>query len=283
MTKRIMLWDASQDWMTSLDVYVLIHKNKRVVLLTSKFSVRLGERIWRFPPQDVMYWNSSSRLDSRGFKSFSKCLVCQLGYLNTYSNYRLHLLFTVRPQIILTQCPHGLPSQEGTRQGSFWVTTIGCQSASSWLHITFLRMIKCGILMPQGTSSWENEDQDYPCSHFLRVWAAMTKAGAAKYRTLPDQLWVRFCGRPYPYLFFPTLPPSETYLQTFLRVIRAIQCFEKTCHCWNKVDWRQCSGESCISHQSLTSLVPYDQADHALRCLSRLDDFSGRLCSYPQE
>ncbi len=67
MTKWIMIWDASQDWMTSLDISVLINKNKHVVLLTSKFSVRLGERIWRFPPQDVMHWNSSSRLDSRGF------------------------------------------------------------------------------------------------------------------------------------------------------------------------------------------------------------------------
>jgi hypothetical protein len=93
----------------------------------------------------------------------------------------------------------------------------------------------------------------------------------------------RFRGCLYPYLFFPTLPPSEAYLRTFLWVIRKIQCFKKTCCCWNKVDWRQCSGESCISHQSLTLLVPYDQADHSLRCLSRLDDFSGCLCSYKQE
>ncbi len=116
MTKPIMLWVASQAWMTSLDVYVLIHKNMCVVLLTSKFSVRLGERIWRSPHKDVMYWNSSSRSDSRGFfvQVVFSCLVCQLGYLNTYSNYRLHLLSTVRPQIILTQGPYGLPRQEGT-------------------------------------------------------------------------------------------------------------------------------------------------------------------------
>ncbi len=45
MTKQIMLRYASQDCLTSLDIYVLVHKNKCVVLLTSKLSVRLGERI----------------------------------------------------------------------------------------------------------------------------------------------------------------------------------------------------------------------------------------------
>ncbi len=73
MTKQIMLQDTSQDCLTSLDIYVLVHKNKRLVLLTSKFSVRLGERICRSPPKDVMYQNSSSRSDSIEdslFKSF---------------------------------------------------------------------------------------------------------------------------------------------------------------------------------------------------------------------
>jgi hypothetical protein len=50
MTEQIMLQDAPQDCLTSLDIYVLVHKNKRVVLLTSKLSVRLGERIWKSPP-----------------------------------------------------------------------------------------------------------------------------------------------------------------------------------------------------------------------------------------
>ena len=45
MSKQIMLQDASQDCLTSVDIYVLVHKNKCIVLLTSKLSVRLGERI----------------------------------------------------------------------------------------------------------------------------------------------------------------------------------------------------------------------------------------------
>ncbi len=103
-------------------------------------------------PQD---WTLEDSL----FKLFSKCLVCQLGYLNTYSNYRLHLLFTVRPQIILTQCPYGLPNQEDTSQGTFQVTIVGHQPASSWLHITSLGTIEHDALMPRGKSSWEHEDQ----------------------------------------------------------------------------------------------------------------------------
>jgi hypothetical protein len=51
MTKRIILWDVSQDWMTSLDVYLFVNKNKRIVLLTS-ISRRLGEWIWSLLPQE---------------------------------------------------------------------------------------------------------------------------------------------------------------------------------------------------------------------------------------
>ncbi len=82
--KWSLLWDASQDWMTSLAFYVLLVKNKRVVLLTSKPDVRLEARIWRSPPQDVMQSNSSSRLDSRGsfcFQVFND-VVCSLVYLS---------------------------------------------------------------------------------------------------------------------------------------------------------------------------------------------------------
>jgi hypothetical protein len=83
MTEQIMIQDASQDCLTSLDIYALVHKNKRVVMLTSKLSVKLGERIWRSLSQDVMYQNSSSRLDSRGFfvQVIVLCVVCQLVYL----------------------------------------------------------------------------------------------------------------------------------------------------------------------------------------------------------
>jgi hypothetical protein len=59
----------------------------------------------RIVPQDQALEDSLLNL-------FFSCLVCQLGYLNTYSNYRLHLLSTVRPQIILTQCQDKNPFLE---------------------------------------------------------------------------------------------------------------------------------------------------------------------------
>jgi hypothetical protein len=52
--------------------------------------------------------------------------------------------------------------------------------------------------------------ESYSGSTSLGIYAATTKAGAAKYSTLPDQLWAIFMGVRSPYLFFPTLPPSET-------------------------------------------------------------------------
>jgi hypothetical protein len=42
----------------------------------------------------------------------------------------------------------------------------------------------------------------YSGSTSLRNYAVTTKAGAAKYSTLPDQLWDFFLGVRYPYLFF---------------------------------------------------------------------------------
>ncbi len=107
MTKQIRLQDATQDHLTSLDDCVLGHKNKHVVLLTQCEIRRKDLEIP--PPQVIMFYrNSSSRSDSRGIlcSSHFSCLVCQLVYLNTYSNYRLHLLSMVRPQITLTQVPH---------------------------------------------------------------------------------------------------------------------------------------------------------------------------------
>ena len=118
-------------------------KNKRVVLLTIKIkTVRLGERIWRSPPKMLIVGIVSSRSDSRGF--FVQDVFCYLGLCVSVSkficsNYRLHLLSTVRPRITLTQCPHGLPSQEGTSQESFWVPTGGRQTAGSSLKTELLR------------------------------------------------------------------------------------------------------------------------------------------------
>ncbi len=67
------LRDASQDRVSFLAFYVLNFENKHVVLLTSTYHVRLGDRIWRFPPQDVVL-DSSSRSDSRGILL---CLLLQ--------------------------------------------------------------------------------------------------------------------------------------------------------------------------------------------------------------
>jgi hypothetical protein len=42
----------------------------------------------------------------------------------------------------------------------------------------------------------------YSGSTYLGNYAVTTKAGAAKYSTLPDQFWAFFVGVRYPYLFF---------------------------------------------------------------------------------
>ncbi len=94
--KWSLLWDAFQNWMTSLAIYVLLVENKCVVLLTSKPDVRLGARIWRSPPQDVMQLNSSSRSDSRGsfcFQVFND-VVCLLVYLS-YSTLTTGFIYSL--------------------------------------------------------------------------------------------------------------------------------------------------------------------------------------------
>jgi hypothetical protein len=72
--------------------------------------------------------------------------------------------------------------------------------------------------------------KSYSGSTSLGIYAATTKASAAKYSTLPDQLWVFFMGVRSPYLFFPTLPPSERYFSG-LWVIVKVRYFEKTYCC----------------------------------------------------
>ncbi len=47
-------------------------------------------------------------------------------------------------------------------------------------------------------------------------------------------------------IIFPTLPPSETCFTDFLIFFFKIQCFENTCPCWNRLDWRRCGVESSV-------------------------------------
>ena len=74
-----MLRDAPRDWITSLDVCVLVHKNKHVVLLTIKTkSVRSGGRIWRSPPKMLIVGivPQDQTLEDTLFGIFSVVWVC---------------------------------------------------------------------------------------------------------------------------------------------------------------------------------------------------------------
>ena len=52
-----------------------------------------------------------------------------------------------------------------------------------------------------------------------------------------------FRGHPYPHISSPPSLPQIYVLRTFIWVIWKIQCFEKICRCWNRLDWRWCGIE----------------------------------------
>ncbi len=132
--------------------------------------------------------------------------------------------------------------------------TIGRQAVGFWPHVrcTYAR-VELWAFDNARNQQPGKKTKAYSCTHFLRNWAAMTKAGAAKHRhcliSFGHFLWASIS-----FFFFPTLPPSETFIYRLsygLWVIWKVLCFEKTRHCWNNIDWRLCGGESCVSSRSV--------------------------------
>ena len=130
--------------------------------------------------------------------------------------------------------------------------------------------------------SWKMKTKTYSCSHFPRNWAATTKAGAAIDRHCLISFGCLSQASAFLF-FFPTLPPSETYLRilvTLYWVTWKIWCFEKTCRCWNRWRSKTIRWRECISHRSLLPLVPNDRVKQASRCTPRPVDFSSYLCPF---
>ncbi len=115
-------------------------------------------------------------------------------------------------------------------------------------------------VMPQEAefSCQENEDQSLFRLSLLQELSCNNQGRRSDWTTLPDQLWA-LSWASVSLFFVHSLPPSETCFMDFLMVVWKIQCFEKTCRCWNRLDWRRCGVEGSVI-----------QPNYALLCALRL-------------